>query len=94
MIAEPQNLFLYAAALAFVLALVALFGWLARRFLPGAGGGATGKRKRLALLEALTLDPKTRAILLRRDDVEHLIVLGPHGAVKVESLKAGPEDRA
>jgi hypothetical protein len=31
---------------------------------------------------------------VRRDDVEHLIVLGPQGAVKVETLKAESEDRA
>lgn len=93
MIAEPQNLFLYAAALAFVLALVALFAWIARRFMPGAGGTSTGRRKRLAILESLALDPKTRAVLLRRDDVEHLIVLGPHGPLKVESMKAVAEDR-
>ena len=93
---EPQNLLLYAAALAFVLALVALFGWLARRFLPGAGGMAEDafEPAALSLLEALALDPKTRAVLLRRDDVEHLIVLGPHGAMKVETLNSTAEDRA
>jgi flagellar protein FliO/FliZ len=90
---DPQRIAQFAAALAFVLALVALIAWLARRFLPGAGGVSTGKRKRLAILETLVLDPKTRAVLLRRDDVEHLIVLGPHGPMKVESLPARAEDR-
>lgn len=85
---DPQQLAQFAAALAFVLALVALVAWLARRFLPGASGVQAGKRRRLTVVENLALDPKTRAVLLRRDDVEHLIVLGPNGAAKIETIPA------
>jgi flagellar protein FliO/FliZ len=85
---DPQQLAQFGAALAFVLALVALIAWLARRFLPGASGVAAGKKRRLVVVENLALDPKTRALLLRRDDVEHLIVLGPAGAAKLETIPA------
>lgn len=85
---DPQQLAQFGAALAFVLALVALVAWLARRFLPGASGVAAGKKRRLTIVETLALDPKTRAVLLRRDEVEHLIVLGPAGATKLESVAA------
>jgi flagellar protein FliO/FliZ len=87
---EPQQLAQFGAALAFVLALVALIAWLARRFLPGAAGVVAGKKRRLSVVENLALDPKTRAVLLRRDDVEHLIVLGPNGAAKLETVPAPP----
>jgi flagellar protein FliO/FliZ len=82
---DPQQLAQFGAALAFVLALVAIIAWLARRFVPGANVGA-GKKRRLAIVETLALDPKTRAVLLRRDEVEHLIVLGPAGQTKLETL--------
>ncbi|MFM7347447.1 MAG: flagellar biosynthetic protein FliO [Tagaea sp.] len=88
---DPQQLAQFAAALAFVLALVALVAWLARRFLPGAAGVQAGKKRRLAIVENLALDPKTRAVLLRRDDAEHLIVLGPNAATKIETIPAPAE---
>lgn len=87
---DPQQIAQFGAALAFVLALVALIAWLARRFLPGAVGVASGKRRRLWIVESLALDPKTRAVLLRRDEVEHLIVLGPHGAASIETVPGAP----
>lgn len=85
---DPQQIAQFGAALAFVLALVAVIAWLARKFLPGASGVAAGKKRRLVVVENLALDPKTRAVLLRRDDVEHLIVLGPAGATKIETVPA------
>ena len=89
---DPQQLAQFGAALAFVLALVATIAWLARRFLPGAAGVAAGKKRRLVVVENLALDPKTRAVLLRRDDVEHLLVLGPNGATKLETIPAAPAE--
>lgn len=73
----------FVAALLFVLALIGGAAWVARRY---AAGGAIGPggRRRLSLVETLFLDGKSRLVLVRRDDAEHLLVLGPQGAQVVE----------
>lgn len=73
----------FAAALVFVLALIGVLAWIARRLGPGAGGRG-GRRRRLAVVEALPLDPKRRLVLVRRDQTEHLILLSPGGDRVVE----------
>lgn len=79
-------------ALLFVLALIGLFAWAARRFgLTGRLGPALGKTRRLQILEVQPLDPKTRLVLLKRDDTEHLVLVGPAGGLVVESgFRGGP----
>ena len=77
----------FALALALVLGLIGLAAWAARRF--GMGGrvrvSAGARRgKRLAIAEALAVDNKRRLVLVRRDGVEHLLLLGPHGDTVVE----------
>lgn len=70
--------FRFLIALLFVLALIAGCAWAARRF--GLAPRATVRKdadgRRLAILEVLPIDARRRAILLRRDDVEHLILIG------------------
>lgn len=75
----------FAAALAFVLGLIGLFSWAMRRYgslprLTGAGGA----QRRLAVIEAVAVDGKRRLVLVRRDDTEHLLLLGAAGEVVVE----------
>lgn len=76
----------FLGALVFVLALIALVAWAVRRY--GLGGGlagvARGRTKRLAVVESLPLDPRRRLVLVRRDGVEHLLVLGASGETVVE----------
>jgi flagellar protein FliO/FliZ len=70
-------------ALAFVLALIAAAALLARRF--GLAGAATaGGQRRLAIVEMLALDNRRRLVLVRRDQVEHLVLIGPDGTCVVE----------
>ena len=38
----------------------------------------------LALMEVTNLDARRRLVLLRRDDVEHLVILGPASETVVE----------
>jgi hypothetical protein len=60
--------------------------WAVRRFnivLPGAGAGRPDRR--LAVVERLSLDPRRSIALLRRDGVEHLILLAPEGHLVIES---------
>lgn len=78
----------FLGALLFVLALIGGATWLARRYMTGGAIGTSGRR-RLSLVETLFLDGKSRLVLVRRDDAEHLLVVGPQGAVVVEQHIAG-----
>jgi flagellar protein FliO/FliZ len=61
-----------------VLALIGLTAWLVRRF--GAnrlgGAGARGRQPRLAVIDAATVDGRRRLVLIRRDNIEHLLMIG------------------
>ncbi len=70
-------------ALLLVLGLLGLAAWLARRLelyrrLGGPAGG------RLAIVEQRWLDSRTRLLLVRRDRVEHLLLLGPGAPLLIE----------
>lgn len=73
----------FFVAFAFVLALIGVVAVLARRFGLGYTAGSGGER-RLSISEAIPLDAKHRLVLVRRDDVEHLLVLGPTSATVIE----------
>jgi flagellar protein FliO/FliZ len=89
---DSDLLLRFVVALAVVLALIAATGWVGRRYM-GAGRIAAfaGKRRRLALLETLQIDGRTRLLLVRRDAAEHLIMVGATGAVVIERGVAGPQ---
>ena len=72
-------------ALVFVLALMGGLHLILRRFAQGHGGSLPLQKRRLKVIESLTLGPRHRAILLRRDDREHLVILGPAGETVVEN---------
>ncbi len=72
-------------ALAVVLALITAATWIARRYLASGFIGNLGGKRRLSIVESTMLDGKSRLILVRRDATEHLLVLGPGGAVVVET---------
>jgi flagellar biogenesis protein FliO len=74
----------YVLALVFVLALIGLTAWLVKRF--GAGGGIGGRRgSRVAVLDAAIVDKRRRLLLIRRDNVEHLVMIGGPQDVVIES---------
>lgn len=76
----------YIVVLLFVLGLIGLISYGIRRFgfVPVAEKPKANK-KRLAISQAIGLDAKRRLILIRRDDKEHLLLLGPDGDLVVES---------
>jgi flagellar protein FliO/FliZ len=76
-----------AASLAAVLLLAVGALWLARRHAPGVGG-ARQRTGRLALLASQMIDGRVRIVLLRRDDREHLLAVGPAGVTVIETLPA------
>ena len=83
---DAGNYVRFVAALIFVLGLIALATWLARRF--GVGGATKGVRRsdrRLKIIESITVDSKHRAVLIGRDDTEPLILLGATGELVIET---------
>jgi flagellar protein FliO/FliZ len=69
-----------------VLALIGVTAWLVRRF--GAnrlgGGNLRGRQPRLAVIDAATVDGRRRLVLIRRDNIEHLLMIGGPTDVVVE----------
>jgi flagellar protein FliO/FliZ len=82
----------YLAALVFVLGLIGVFAWLLRRFGPPARFRVSG-RHRLSIVEIAPIDARRRLVLLRRDDTEHLILLGQTQDLVIETGIAPPRDR-
>lgn len=74
----------FILVLIFVLGLVFAMGWVLKR--SGISGSAlAGKGKRLGVVETTFLGPKHRLVLVRRDEVEHLVLIGPNSNTVVES---------
>lgn len=69
-----------------ILALLVLITvWLVRRAMSGTFVvRGRGRRPRLAVLDAAAIDSRRRLVLIRRDDVEHLIMIGGPTDVVVE----------
>jgi flagellar protein FliO/FliZ len=75
-------------ALGLVLALIMLTVWLMRRF--GNGGIASGasgrnRQQRLSVLDSAPVDARRRLVLIRRDNLEHLLLIGGPTDVVVEA---------
>ncbi len=68
-----------------VLGLIALAYWVVRRFAGfGIGGIGRGRVPRLAVVDAVAIDSRRRLVLVRRDTVEHLLLLGGPSDLVVE----------
>lgn len=78
----------YFGALFLVLGLVGVAGIVVRRYgLPGVVGGSG---RRMAVVETLMLGGRHRLFLVRCDQTEHVLVVGPAGATLVNTLDAKP----
>ena len=73
-----------------VLGLIALAAYIARK--AGLGGNSVRREdRRLSIVEAMTLDPKRRVLLIKCDYTEHLVLLGPNS----ETVLSGrPSERS
>jgi flagellar protein FliO/FliZ len=69
-----------------VLGLLALAFWLLRQFGRGrlVSGATRGRQPRLAVIDQATVDSRRRLVLIRRDNVEHLLIIGGPSDVVVE----------
>jgi hypothetical protein len=70
-----------------VLALIGGAAWLVRRFANNRLGANTsrGRMPRLAVIDAAAVDGRRRLVLVRRDNIEHLIMIGGPSDVVVET---------
>src|SRR6185295_3182689 len=70
-----------------VLALIGLAAWLVRRFANSRLGANTsrGRMPRLAVIDAAAVDGRRRLVLVRRDNIEHLIMIGGPSDIVVET---------
>jgi hypothetical protein len=69
-----------------VLALIGLAAWLVRRFAGNRLGANAnrGRMPRLAVIDAAAVDNRRRLVLVRRDNVEHLLMIGGPTDIVVE----------
>jgi hypothetical protein len=76
----------FIVAFVIVLALIGVTFWLIRRFGTARVGAAAqrGRQPRLAVIDAAPVDGRRRLVLIRRDNVEHLLMIGGPSDVVVE----------
>ena len=75
---DPNLLILFAAAALFVIALVALLVWAFKTFFgrPSTSTFMRAREKRLGVIETASMEGRRKLVLVRRDEVEHLIIIG------------------
>ena len=88
----------FVLALLFVLGLIGLLAFVLRRFglggvriSPAVRGTARNTERRLSVVEVATVDTRHRLVLVRRDSVEHLVLLGANSDLLIESNIGAPE---
>src|SRR3982074_1978683 len=79
----PLTFFLAFVA---VLVLIGAVAWGVRRYPPNRLGANTnrGRMPRLAVIDAAAVDGRRRLVLVRRDNVEHLLMIGGPTDIVVE----------
>jgi hypothetical protein len=81
----PQPIVFFFAFVV-VLALIGAAAWLVRRFAGNRLGANAnrGRMPRLAVIDAAAVDGRRRLVLVRRDNVEHLLMIGGPTDIVVE----------
>jgi len=74
-----------ALALGIVLVLIVLALWLLKIVFKASSTVGRGRNRRLSVVDTLMLDPKRQLLIVRRDDVEHLILTGGAQDLVIES---------
>ena len=75
----------FVVAFLIVLGLIGAIAWAVRRFGSGRLGTSTrGRQPRLAVIDYASVDGRRRLILVRRDNVEHLLMIGGPSDIVVE----------
>jgi flagellar protein FliO/FliZ len=78
--------FLFFFSFVAVLALIGLAAWGVRRFAGNRLGANTNRSRmpRLAVIDAAAVDGRRRLVLVRRDNIEHLLMIGGPTDIVVE----------
>ncbi|MCK5295425.1 MAG: FliO/MopB family protein [Alphaproteobacteria bacterium] len=76
-------------ALCFVLGMILLLAWAARKFNPN--NIIRTKKQRISVVETAFIDSNRKLVLIRRDNKEHLIVTGGTQDLLVEKDIPAPE---
>jgi len=86
---STNDLPLYLALFAIVIAVIAVVVWVFRSMVSGSGSGTggllRGRERRLGIQETTSIDGRRRLILIRRDNVSHLIMTGGPVDVVIET---------
>ena len=84
----------FILTLILVLGIILGLSWAMKRLGFGVGAaGALARRKRVRIIESSMIDGRHRAVLIRRDDVEHLVLIGPNTSQVIErGISAPAED--
>jgi flagellar protein FliO/FliZ len=84
--AEGSLIVRFVVAFVIVLALLGATFWVIRRFSGTRVGGSSqrGRQPRLAVIDAAPVDGRRRLVLIRRDNVEHLLMIGGTSDIVVE----------
>jgi flagellar protein FliO/FliZ len=83
---DTENYLRFILALVFVIGLIGVVAYMARRLGFGFPAQAIKGRndRRIGVVEVAPLDARRRLILVRRDDVEHLLVVSPTSETVIE----------
>jgi flagellar protein FliO/FliZ len=76
---DSSNLILAIAIVLFIVALAALLVWAFKTFVfskSSKPGFLRSRERRLGVVETASVDGKRKLLLVRRDDVEHLLIIG------------------
>ena len=85
------NFLTVAIALAIVLVLIVLAVWLIKLVGDASRGVGRGRNRRLMVIDSIAIDNKRQAVIIRRDETEHLIVIGGPNDLVVEAGFEAPE---
>ena len=74
----------FASALILVLAMMGILGLILKKLNGGDIGRKIGTPKRLSITEQRMIDAKHKMVLIKRDDVERLVILSNTDTIVVE----------
>jgi flagellar biogenesis protein FliO len=91
---DSINIMQAIGSFALVIGLLLGFSYVLKRF--GAGGAWMEKLKkdgRIKVVDVCMIDPQHKCVILKRDAVEHVVLLSPQSATVLETL-VGEKPRA
>ena len=89
---QAQDYIKAILALIFVIGLIGLISALMKKyFLERQFPNFTKRKRRLSVEETIAIDAKRRLVIIKRDDVRHLLLLGSNSETVVEHNIPAPQ---